>query len=196
LFWAFLLNLLGYNISFTFFCSNNLKKIIEHSDLKKIFDDSYNSLVIQAIRIVKNQETAEDIVQDCFIKLWEKKEELNISGNINAYLAKMVRNRSLDFIKKRKIQTSELNESYQGTIENNDLLELDDLQSSIDHVIDNLPEKCRQTFVLSRFEELSYQEIAEQLDISKKTVEAHISKALKSLRKNLKQFLIILIKKN
>lgn len=173
-----------------------MRKIIKHSDLKQIFDDSYSSLVIQAIRLVKTQETAEDIVQDCFIKLWEKKEELSIEGNVNAYLAKMIRNRCLDFIKKKKIQTSELNETYQGAIENNDQLELADLQASITEIIDALPEKCRQTFVLSRFEELSYKEIAEQLDISKKTVEAHISKALKSLRKNLKQFLIIIINRN
>lgn len=171
-----------------------MNKINKHSDLKKIFDESYNSLVIQAIRLVKNQETAEDVVQDCFIKLWEKKDKLNISGNVNAYLAKMVRNRCLDFLKKKKIQTSELNETYQGAIENNDHLEMNDLQSSIDKIIDDLPEKCRQTFILSRFEELSYKEIAEQLDISKKTVEAHISKALKSLRTNLKQFLLIIFK--
>lgn len=173
-----------------------MKEKIKHSDLKQLFDASYNSLVIQAIRLVKNQETAEDIVQDCFIKLWEKKASLEISGNVTAYLAKMVRNKCLDFIKKKKIQTSELNETYQGAIANNDQLEMDELQSSIDKIIDALPEKCRQTFVLSRFEELSYKEIAEQLDISKKTVEAHISKALKSLRKDLNQFLLLLFNKD
>lgn len=169
-----------------------MKNIIKHSDLKKIFEDSYRNLVIQAVRLVKNSESAEDIVQDCFIKLWEKKDQLEIAGNVTAYLSKMVRNRSLDFLKKKRLQTSELNEAFQGASENEDHLVTEDLQTRIDKTIDSLPEKCRQVFVLSRFEELSYQEIADKLEISKKTVEAHISKALKSLRKSLNQFLFII----
>jgi len=172
-----------------------LSKTTTHNELKQIFDTAYNSLVLQSLRLVKNPETAEDIVQECFIKLWEKKDTLDITGNTTAYLAKMVRNRSLDFLKKKRIQTSELNETYQGVTKAIDHLETKDLQSEIDTIIDSLPEKCRQVFVLSRFEELSYKEISEQLDISKKTVEAHISKALKSLRTNLKQYLIIVITK-
>lgn len=172
-----------------------MKNKIEHNDIKRIFDESYQNLVIQALRLVKNPETAEDIVQDCFIKLWNKREELEISGNIVAYLARMIRNSCLDYLKKRRIQTSELNEAYQGSFEVEDALMTKDLQNSIDRIIDNLPEKCRQVFVLSRFEELSYNEISIKLDISKKTVEAHISRALKSLRTNLKQFLFIFLDK-
>lgn len=165
-------------------------------DIKQIFDESYQDLVIQALRLVKNPETAEDIVQECFIKLWDKKDDLNVSGNVVAYLARMIRNSCLDFLKKKKIQTSELNEAYQGSFETEDALETKDLQEKIDKVIDNLPEKCRQVFVLSRFEEMSYNEISKQLDISKKTVEAHVSRALKSLRVSLKQFLFILFKQH
>ncbi len=173
-----------------------MKKIQKHSDLKDIFDKSYSNLVFQALRLLKNKESAEDIVQDCFIMLWNKKDTLKITGNIHAYLAKMVRNKSLDFLKKKRLETSELNESYQGSFNAEDTLETKDLQSQIDKTIDELPEKCRQVFVLNRFEDMSYKEIAEQLDISKKTVEAHISKALKSLRIGLKKFLIIIFKQN
>ena len=172
-----------------------MNKLEKHSDLKQIFDSSYSNLVLQALRFVKREEIAEDIVQDCFIKLWEKKDELNISGNIVAYLARMVRNKSLDFIKKKRLQTSELHETYQAGFIAENTLETEDLQSKIDNTLDNLPEKCRQVFVLSRFEDMSYKEIATELDISKKTVEAHISKALKVFRTNLKQFLIIIINK-
>lgn len=173
-----------------------MKNAIKHIEIKKLFDESYQDLVIQALRLVKNPETAEDIVQDCFIKLWDKREKLEISGNIVAYLARMIRNSCLDFLKKKRIQTSELNEAYQGSFEVEDAMVTKDLQERIDRIIDDLPEKCRQVFVLSRFEELSYKEIAEQLNVSKKTVEAHISRALKSLRQNLKQFLFILFKLN
>jgi len=121
---------------------------------------------------------------------------LEISGDKLAYLARMIRNNCLDFLKKRKIETSELNEAYQGSFEVEDALITKDLQEKIDKTIDSLPEKCRQVFVLSRFEELSYNEISKQLNISKKTVEAHISRALKSLRISLKQFLFILFKAN
>ena len=173
-----------------------MSKLKSHSDLKKIFDTSYSNLVLQALRYVKHAEIAEDVVQDCFIKLWEKKDELKISGNITAYLARMVRNKSLDYIKKKKLQTTELNETYQAGFIAENTLETADLQSKIDKTLDNLPEKCRQVFVLSRFEEMSYKEIAAELDISKKTVEAHISKALKSFRTDLKQFLIIILKQS
>ena len=171
-----------------------MKKDTNNIDLKQIFDNSYQDLVRQALRLVKNTETAEDIVQECFIKLWEKKEDLKISGNVVAYLARMIRNSSLDYLKKKRLQTSELNESYQGAFEVEDALVTKDLQDTIDKVIDNLPEKSRQVFVLSRFEEMSYSEISKELDISKKTVEAHISRALKNLRKSLKQFLFIFFK--
>jgi len=173
-----------------------LKNKIKHTDIKKIFDESYQDLVVQALRLVKNPETAEDIVQDCFIKIWDKRNNLEISGDKLAYLARMIRNSCLDFLKKRKIETSELNEAYQGSFEVEDVLITKDLQEKIDKTIDSLPEKCRQVFVLSRFEELSYNEISKQLNISKKTVEAHISRALKSLRISLKQFLFILFKAN
>lgn len=133
-------------------------------------------------------------MQDCFIKLWEKKETLEISGDITAYLARMIRYKSFDFLKKKKITTVELNETYQGVSENFDELETKDLQVKIDKTIDSLPEKCRQVFVLNRFEDMSYKEISKQLDVSVKTVEAHISRALKHLRGGLKQFLIIIIK--
>lgn len=133
-------------------------------------------------------------MQDCFIKLWEKKETLEISGDITAYLARMIRYKSFDFLKKKKITTVELNETYQGFSETFDKLETKDLQVKIDKTIDSLPEKCRQVFVLNRFEDMSYKEISKQLDVSVKTVEAHISRALKHLRGGLKQFLIIIIK--
>ena len=154
-------------------------KINTHQDLKAFFDSNYRNAVIRANRIVKNQATAEDLVQDCLIKLWEQKDRLK-AGSIEGYFASMVRNKSIDFLRKKKPKII-ATDDVQIAVEDNSSLELAELSAKIDTTIDGLPERCREVFVLSRFEKMSYKEIAESLAISTKTVENHISKALKVL---------------
>ena len=154
-------------------------KIDTHQDLKIFFDSNYRNAVIRANRIVQNQATAEDLVQDCLIKLWEQKDRLQ-AGSIEGYFATMVRNKSIDFLRKKKPKLIGT-DAIQIAAEDNSSLELAELQAKIDRAIDSLPERCREVFVLSRFENMSYREIAESLVISPKTVENHISKALKVL---------------
>jgi RNA polymerase sigma-70 factor (ECF subfamily) len=160
-------------------------------DLKLFYDAHYESAVRQAFRIVNDLQEAEDVAQDCIIRLWNKRAEIAQQEMLLPYFRKMIRNRSIDVIRRRKIS------GPSGEIEDleyhpPDMLEYAELSRSIDHIIDSLPEKCRQVFVLSRFEQMSYKEISEQLAISTKTVETQISRALKLLRTNLGDQLFLL----
>ncbi len=141
-------------------------------------------MCLSAIRVVKDQSTAEDIVQEVFYELYRKKETLKIDS-LKAYLSRAVFNRSINYVKGRR----EIVESNDDTVvdrvetyDSQDQMEYNELENYINKIIDTLPEKCRLVFVLSRFEQLSYKEIAQRLDISVKTVENQMSKALKILR--------------
>lgn len=134
----------------------------------------------------------EDIAQDVFYELWKKRARLTIKTSLKAYLRRAAMNKALNFIRDQKIKFDD--EEKQAPLESkipsiNQKLEAAELQQLIDQVIDDLPERCRVVFVLSRFEEMSYNEIAKQLDISSKTVENQISKALKILRVRLGDYL-------
>ena len=156
------------------------------------------SFVCQAVyRILKDRNTAEDIAQEVFFGLWKKRENLNITISVKAYLKRTAINKALNFIRDQKIKFDDKEEqlphltSNQSTTQQH--LEAEDLQKKIDEAIDSLPEKCRLVFTLSRFEEMSYKEIADHLDISIKTVENQISKALKVLRSILGPFMSVVL---
>ena len=158
-------------------------------DLKLFFDAQYPLCVRKASRILNNTSQAEDIVQECMIKLWETRHKLG-DQSVVGYFHTMVRNRCIDHIRKKKLHIVNWEESSAST-HPNDSMEFEELQQKIHRLIDSLPERCRQVFVLSRFEEMSYKEIADQLDISKKTVENQISKALKVISAGLLSILFI-----
>ena len=156
-------------------------------EFQQFFQEHYKRFVLQAIRIVKEGPKAEDLVQECFIKLWDKRAEIAFDDSSLGYFHRMVRNKCIDYLRSLKTTLEIDNESYQS-ISNNTIssnLEFKEFQTKVDNAIDALPERCRQVFVLSRFEEMSYKEIAAQLEISTKTVENQISKALKQLRSKL-----------
>lgn len=152
-------------------------KIETQQDLNTFFKANYRNAVINANRILNNQAEAEDVVQDCLIKLWDNKNQLK-EGTIGGYFATMVRNRCIDSLRKKKPVLVELDDVQLPT-EDHSELEHSELKTKIDHAIDSLPGRCRQVFVLSRFEKMSHKEIAESLTISTKTVENQITKALK-----------------
>jgi len=154
-------------------------KIETQQDLNTFFNANYRNSVINANRILNNQAEAEDVVQDCLIKLWNNRSQLKES-TIEGYFATMVRNRCIDSIRKKKPVIVEL-AHVQLSVEDHSELEHTELQAKIDNAIDSLPGRCREVFVLSRFEKLSHKEIAESLTISPKTVENQITKALKAI---------------
>ena len=153
-----------------------------------LFREYYPDVCRAVMRIIPDAAIAEDIAQDVFFELWRKRNILNINASFGAYLRRAARNKSLNYIRDRKINPEgedQLPHRSEAQTDANRKLEVQDLQNSIDQAINDLPERCRQIFSLSRYEDLSYQEIADQLGISIKTVENQISKALRLLREAL-----------
>lgn len=166
------------------------------SDLYLIY---YPKLVRFAKEYVMSEEDAENITQDVFTDLWEKRESMNRIENMNAYLFRLVRNKCLDYLKHKvfeqryaeKMQASfeiEMNLKLQSLdrFDVSDLSERNEMERRIREAINSLPKKCRDIFLLSRMEGLKYREISERLGISVNTVECQMGIALKKLRVKLK----------
>jgi len=153
-----------------------------------LFHAHYASLCRKAYRIVNNKQIAEDIVQDVFFKLWERRKEINIRTSLAAYLKRMAFNESISFLRKNKdlLEFSDEIELIENVDEAEKEIDKKELKVIINSAIEKLPPKCKTIFLLSRIEELTYKQIAEQLDISLKTVENHMGKALKILRGSIK----------
>lgn len=160
--------------------------------LEILFREHYADICRAVIRIIPKPEIAEDIAQEVFFELWRKRDSLQVTTSFSAYLRRAARNKSLNYLRDHKVDPEgedflpELRERQSDAEKE---LELQDLQACIDRAIDQLPERCRLVFNLSRFEDMSYQEIADQLGISIKTVENQISKALRLLRESLGPYL-------
>lgn len=154
-----------------------------------LFRDHYGSLVGYALRMTKDQDLAEDLVQQMFVTLWEKREETNVSTNIKSYLLRSVHNHCLNHFKHIKVRAAHAEEAiYQSNeADSADLLELAELQSRVDGLVAELPEQCQRIFLLSRKEGKKYKEIAEELNISVKTVENQMGKALRIMREGLRE---------
>lgn len=154
------------------------------TDLKAFYDAHYRPAVRQAFRIVNDLAEAEDIAQECIVRLWDKRGEIGTDRPLAPYFHRMVRNRSIDMLR-RRIPRDDGADIGDLEFTPADGMEFAEISRAVDALIDGLPEKCRRVFVLSRFEAMSYKEISSQLDISVKTVENQISKALKVLREGL-----------
>ena len=155
---------------------------------KQVFITHYESLCRYAYSILKNAEEAEDVVQSMFVKIWEKRERLEVKHTIRSYLFKAVYHQCINLLEHRtvklKYQVHLTHEMYAET----QLPETfqHELEENIVAAIKSLPDQCRIIFVMSRYDELRYAEIASHLNISVNTVENQISKALKILRVKLK----------
>jgi len=165
----------------------------EEFTFELIFKSHYKKLTLFANRFTNELTISEEIVADVFTVLWEKREEISFNHSISSYLFKMVQNSCLNYLKHQKIENL-----YIQYLERNNLLneiltsvengfEEKELTIQINNAIDSLTPKCKEVFMLSRFNDLKYREIAELLDISPKTVERHMSIALEKLRQNLKR---------
>lgn len=165
---------------------------IRKGDIKEfesLFRSSYASLVKYARTLVKDHDTAEEIVQDLFFRLWQNKEKIKIESSLNGYLYRSVHNSCLHYIEHMKVV--ERHEQEMSFVQNDgsespaEILQYKELQAKIARTIEKLPERCGQIFCMNRFEGLKYSEIAEKLAVSVKTVEANMGKALKEFRKAL-----------
>ncbi|WP_228466753.1 RNA polymerase sigma-70 factor [Adhaeribacter swui] len=173
--------------------------LIEGDELafEQVFKTHFKALHAYAFTIVKDQETAEEIVQALFLRLWEKKETLDLQTNLKAYLYRSVYNDSLNYLKHQKVKLKYQNHQvYQMKNESDNAanrVQLSELENQLQRALTELPEQCRTIFQLSRFEELKYQEIADHLNLSIKTVENQMGKALKLLRLKLVDFLPLIL---
>lgn len=153
-----------------------------------LFKQYYSPLVVYASKYVPDIDVAREIVQDFFVKLYEKRHSLNIDISLKSYLYRSVYNCCLNYINHRNIQEKHL-KSMEFEREEDDTLENEintlELQQRIYEVIETLPSKCRRIFKMNRLEGLKNDEIAIALNLSKRTVETQISKALKILRSKL-----------
>lgn len=165
----------------------------QESALEMLFRTYYTSLCRYAYTFLRDKDEAEEVVQQTFLGVWDKRHGLTIQTSIKSYLYTMVRNSCLNFIKHERVkQVHEVYAKSQGEPLSNppsDTLMAAELESKIYESMKALPEQCRIVFQLSRFEQLSYAEIADQLNISVKTVENQIGKALKIMRSQLKEYL-------
>ena len=173
----------------------------EHNKLDKplfeqLFKTHFVHLCNFGYQFVKDTDTAKDITQKVFINLWESREKIDIQKSIQSYLFTSVRNRCLNHIRDQKKYRSEVLDLETHDFEipfEEDTFAMSELKDKVAAALDELPEKCRLVFEMSRYQNMKYKDIAEELDISVKTVEAHMSKALKSLRANLEDYALILL---
>jgi RNA polymerase sigma-70 factor (ECF subfamily) len=137
----------------------------------------------------------EDLAQEVFFRFWQKRHQIEITASLDAYLRRMAVNEGLAYLRSRKYFTEEIephSAHFSDTNNAEDRYLHAELEQNIRSAIDVLPPKCRMVFQLSRYEEMSYQEIANQMGISIKTVENQMGKALKVLRHELQGYLHIL----
>lgn len=164
---------------------------------EQIFRAYYPMLCNYALRYVSEIEIAEEIVQELFCTIWEKRQQIDLKSSLKSYLFGATHNNCLRYLKHQKVKQAHQNETktgWQGSepMQEEEFLEFE-LQQKIADGLNRLPEQCRKVFQLSRFEGLKYKEIAEKAGISVKTVEAQMSKALRILREELHDYLPSLI---
>lgn len=162
-----------------------------------LFRKYYRPLCTYACTLVRDKDEAEEVVQTVFYNLWKKRESLNIDGAVKPYLYRAAHNDSLNRLKHQKVKREYagdyLKTAEQRSADASGRLQAKELDQRIHRAIDSLPEQCRQVFRLSRFGHLKYSEIADKLEISVKTVENHMGKALRLLREQLKDYVHLLV---
>lgn len=160
---------------------------------RMIMDCWYKRLFNFAIGYLNNEENTKEVLQDVFLRLWDHREKLSDNTILNAYLFTLTRNRCIDLIRKERLILqfrTDKQDEYRRLTENFDALSdpiLDDIfameiQVEINRAVNGLPEQCRKVFIMSRSNGLKNREISEALELSEKTVESHLTKALKIIK--------------
>ena len=170
---------------------------------KYLYDEYYTKLCRVANFYVRDTFVSENLVGDLIFNLWEKREELVIRESLNAYLFTSIRNRCYNYLSQAHVQReSSITQLQEDSLIFSMHSETDlpigiliekELQNVIDKTISQLPEQTKKVFELKRYEDLSYEDISSQLDISVNTVKYHIKSALKILREDLKDYMALII---
>lgn len=162
------------------------------AQFENVFKSHFKRLHLYALTIVKEEMVAEEMVQNVFYKLWDKNREVLSGQPITSYLYRAVHNESLNYLKHLKVK-----EAYQkhamtkreAATNGSQEMRYKELEKKLEDSLRELPEQCRTIFQMSRFEGLKYREIADQMNLSVKTIEKQMSKALGILRLKLADYL-------
>ncbi|MBU2916161.1 RNA polymerase sigma-70 factor [Reichenbachiella agariperforans] len=163
----------------------------DRAAFEQVFRNYYTELSRFCLKYVRDEFAAEELVQEVFINIWERRHTLSVNTSVKAYLYTAVRNRSFNYLKLQ--MPKELRKvDVEGVVDLSDVAEnreeawvMDELRVYVQQAIDTLPPKCQTIFNLSRNAGMTYKEIAEELDLSVKTVENQIGHALRKLREQL-----------
>lgn len=178
-----------------------MEKVYTPNDFEKIYKLYYPKMFGFAKNYVLANEDAENIVQDVFLTLWERKEEIELSCILTTYLFTLVKNRCLNFLRHQLIEeeySEEMKKEFGFKLYALESIDYsyqseEELQLIVQRALNALPPRCREIFVKSRIEGMKYKEISEELGISINTVENQMVTALKKLRAELKDFLPLLL---
>ena len=164
----------------------------DETAFNKSFDSYYNQLCYFADKLLADFDLSKSIVQQVFVDLWLKREKLNVHYSLKSYLYNSVRNAAINSLRHKKVESKYLSNHEQNDYPVfRDLMEEAELNDRINQAINELPERCRQVFTLCRFEGMKYAEIADELNISIKTVEMQMGIALKKLRHKLSDYQMV-----
>ena len=175
----------------------HINRKLDEAAFRELFKNHFPALCLLAVKYVKDMDAARDIVHESFVNLWNKRDSIDLDKPVKSYLTTSVYNRSINHLRNNKkfnrdlLEFEELGENYEYQASDH-LIEAE-ITRKIKSAIELLPEKCREIFLLSRHENLKYQQIADKLGISVKTVETQMSKALQHMRVHLGDYLCLLL---
>ena len=168
----------------------------DESAFRDLFKAYYQKLVIHAYRYIRDTHVAENVVEDVLLKIWNNRKKWHISSSVKAYLYQAVRNHSLNYLKRLKHEQDiivNITLSVHSIETPEDRFIEEEMLEQIQQAISELPNRSRSVFIMSRYDDLKYSEIAEILDISVGTVETYMVRALRFLRKRLHDLLFIFL---
>jgi RNA polymerase sigma-70 factor, ECF subfamily len=177
-------NLISENESIDNFRNGNVR------EFEVLFENYYSKLCDFVIGFVRSSDVAEDIVQDLFLKVWERRYGWYPNGSIRSYLFKCARNAAIDYLRNQKLKRTYMCEISIDIADNSsprpdNQLEIKDINNRLQQLVNEMSERQRTIFVLNRIYKLTYREIADIHGISIKTVETHMARALKIIREKL-----------
>lgn len=162
---------------------------------EELFFNFYPSLCVFAGRYIASATECEDVVQETFYKLWKNRKNIEITSSFRNFLITSVKNNCTDYIRKQSVRKNHLESKIiLDTIDTpEEIYTINELEEILHSALNNLPPNVCRAFKLNRFENLTYTKIAEEMEVSQKTVESYISKALRMLRIELKDYLPLLL---
>ena len=156
--------------------------LISKKQFSEYYHSYYRQLCLHALHFMCDTDEAEDVVQETFVNLWDKREQLETIKSVKAYLYTAVRNNCLTRIRDAKPTTSLDKLSGEEFLTEDEQMERAEMEARVWKMIDELPERQREIFLMAKRDGMAYREIAEETGLSVKTVENHVTRALKSLR--------------